>query len=121
MKGVYAEADNMLAGVIVAAQRAGKDPSKLVLVGSNCSIEGVKAIEAGQQYGTVLQSPVDDGLYAAKAVIDFLDGKTLEKNHLPSSSGNHEDKRLRVQRRSWPLTARDIYNGASSNSHFQPP
>jgi ribose transport system substrate-binding protein len=82
VKGVYAEADNMLAGVIVAAQRAGKDPSKLVLVGSNCSIEGVKAIEAGQQYGTVLQSPVDDGLYAAKAVVDFLDGKTLEKNHL---------------------------------------
>ena len=68
IKGVYAEADNMLAGVIVAAQRAGKDPAKLVLVGSNCSVEGVKAIGDGTQYGTVLQSPIDDGEYAAKAV-----------------------------------------------------
>lgn len=79
VKGVYAEADNMLAGVIIAAQRAGKDPSKLVLVGSNCSIEGVKAIEEGTQYGTVLQSPVEDGTYAAQAVADLLDGKPVEK------------------------------------------
>ena len=79
VKGVYAEADNMLAGVIIAAQRAGRDPSKLVLVGSNCSIEGVKAIEEGVQYGTVLQSPVEDGTYAAQAVADLLDGKPVEK------------------------------------------
>lgn len=84
IKGVYAQADNMLAGVIVAAQRAGIDPSKLVLVGSNCSIEGVTAIEAGTQYASVLQSPIDDGAYAAKAVIDILDGKKVEKtNFLP--------------------------------------
>jgi len=79
IKGVYAQADNMLAGVIVAAQRANIDPSKLVLVGSNCSIEGVTAIEAGTQYASVLQSPIDDGKYAAKAVADLLDGKTGEK------------------------------------------
>jgi ribose transport system substrate-binding protein len=84
IKGVYAEADNMLAGVIVAAQRAGKDPSKLVLVGSNCSVEGVKAITDGTQYGTVLQSPIDDGEYAAKAVVDLLDGKPGDKTrYLP--------------------------------------
>ena len=75
VKGVYAQADNMLAGVIVAAQRAGLDPSKVVLVGSNCSIEGVHAISAGTQYATVLQSPVDDGRYAAEAVVDLLNGK----------------------------------------------
>ena len=79
IKGVYAEADNMLAGVIVAAQRAGLDPSKLVLVGSNCSIEGVNGIKAGTQYATVLQSPVDDGNYAAQAVADLLDGKPVPK------------------------------------------
>lgn len=84
VKGVYAQADNMLAGVIVAAQRAGIDPAKLVLVGSNCSIEGVTAINAGTQYATVLQSPIDDGQYAAKAVADLLDGKKVEKfNFLP--------------------------------------
>lgn len=86
VKGVYAQADNMAAGVIVAAQRAGKDPSKLVIVGSNCSIEGVKAIEEGRQYATVLQSPIDDGEYAVKAVVDLLDGKAVEKTRfLPST------------------------------------
>lgn len=79
VKGVYAQADNMLAGVIVAAQRAGIDPASLVLVGSNCSIEGVTAIEAGTQYASVLQSPIDDGRYAAEAVIDLLNGETVEK------------------------------------------
>ncbi|MCB8883580.1 sugar ABC transporter substrate-binding protein [Acidisoma cellulosilytica] len=79
IKGVYAEADNMLAGVIVAAQRAGLDPKTLVLVGSNCSVEGVNAITAGTQYATVLQSPIDDGNYAAQAVADLLDGKSVPK------------------------------------------
>jgi ribose transport system substrate-binding protein len=79
VKGVYAQADNMMSGVIVAAKRAGIDPSKLVLVGSNCSIEGVNQIKDGTQYATVLQSPVDDGKYAAKAVVDLLDGKKVEK------------------------------------------
>lgn len=84
VKGVYAQADNMMAGVIVAAQRAGLDPSKLVLVGSNCTVEGVNAIKAGTQYATVLQSPVDDGAFAAKAMSDLLDGKKLEKDiYLP--------------------------------------
>jgi ribose transport system substrate-binding protein len=84
VKGVYAQADNMMSGVIVAAKRAGIDPSKLVLVGSNCSIEGVNQIKDGTQYATVLQSPIDDGKYAAKAVIDLLDGKKVEKNiYLP--------------------------------------
>lgn len=80
IQGVYAQADDMLAGVIVAAQDAGLDPGELVLVGSNCTIEGVEAIEAGIQYASVLQSPIDDGHYAAQAVADVLDGKTLEKD-----------------------------------------
>ena len=84
VKGVYAQNDTMMAGVIVAAQRAGLDPSKLVLVGSNCTTEGVTAIKAGTQYATVLQSPVDDGAFAAKAMGDLLDGKKLEKTlYLP--------------------------------------
>ncbi|WP_246725842.1 sugar ABC transporter substrate-binding protein [Rhizobium lusitanum] len=79
VKGVYAQADNMMSGVIVAAKRAGIDPAKLVLVGSNCSIEGVNQIKDGTQYATVLQSPIDDGKYAAKAVVDLLDRKPVEK------------------------------------------
>ncbi len=92
VNGVYAQADNMLAGVIVAAQRAGLDPSKLVLVGSNCSIEGVHAISAGTQYATVLQSPVDDGRYAADAVTDLLDGKKVDPvRYLPNPGVTKEN------------------------------
>ncbi|TBC54732.1 ATP-binding cassette domain-containing protein [Rhizobium leguminosarum] len=40
---------------------------------------GITAIENGTQYASVLQSPIDDGVYAAQAVADVLDGKTVEK------------------------------------------
>ncbi|RWR34666.1 LacI family transcriptional regulator [Sinirhodobacter populi] len=77
VQGVYAQADNMMTGVITAAQRAGIDVEKLVLVGQDCSIDGVRNIESGAQYGSVLFSPVGDGEYAARAVIDILDGKEV--------------------------------------------
>lgn len=78
VNGVYAQADNMLAGVIVAAQRAGIEPSSLTLVGSNCSIEGVTAIEEGTQYASVLQSPIDDGRVAAEATVALLNGESVD-------------------------------------------
>ncbi len=85
VRGVYAQADNMLAGVITAAERAELDPADLVLVGSNCSIEGVTAIEEGQQYASVLQSPVDDGREAANAVIALLNGEDVDAEiYLPN-------------------------------------
>lgn len=85
IKGLYAQAGNMQAGVIVAAQRANIDPSKLVLGGSNCSIEGVTAIEAGTQCASVLQSPIDDGQYAAKAGADPLHGKSGREDAVPAA------------------------------------
>jgi ribose transport system substrate-binding protein len=80
LRGIYAQADNMLAGAIVAADRAGLKSADLAMVGSNCSIEGYTNIEKGVQYASVLQSPIEDGEYAAKAVIDVLSGKSVEKN-----------------------------------------
>lgn len=84
VQGVYAQADNMLAGVIAAAERGGIDLADMVLVGSNCSIEGVTAIMAGTQYASVLQSPIDDGALAPRTVADLLDGKRLPREiYLP--------------------------------------
>ena len=80
LRGIYAQADNMLAGAIVAADRAGLKSADLAMVGSNCSMEGYTNIEKGVQYASVLQSPIEDGEFAAKAVIDVLDGKSVEKN-----------------------------------------
>ena len=78
----------MLAGVIVAAQRAGMDPKTLVLVGHNCSVEGVAALENGTQYASVLQSPIENGTYAAKAVANLLDGAAPARRDLPAASND---------------------------------
>jgi ribose transport system substrate-binding protein len=79
LQGVYAEADNMLAGALTAAKRA--NLTKLVSVGSNCSIEGYTNIGAGTQYATVLQSPIEDGQLAAETLIKVLEGESVEKEN----------------------------------------
>ncbi len=79
IKGMYSEADNMMAGAIVAARRQGIDLSKMVMVGHNCSIEGYRNILDGTQYATVLQSPFADAELAAKATTDVLAGRDVAK------------------------------------------
>jgi len=84
IRGVYAQDDAMMAGVVVAARRAGIDPKSLVLVGHNCTDLGVAMIEAGDQYASVLQSPIDDGRYAVEAALALLRGETVQKvRYLP--------------------------------------
>lgn len=78
IKGMYSEADNMMAGALVAAQRQGIDPTKLVMVGHNCSIEGYTNITAGSQYATVLQSPIEDADLAAHATENILAGRPVK-------------------------------------------
>jgi ribose transport system substrate-binding protein len=80
IKGVYAQADNMLAGSLAALTRAKVNPASVVTVGSNCSIEGYNAIGQGNQYGTVLQSPIADGEAAAQALIKLLGG--VSQDHI---------------------------------------
>lgn len=75
VRGVYAEYDVMLQGVVTAAERLGMDPSKLVLVGHGCDAPGVAAIEAGKAYATIEQSPLDDGAYAARAAAALASGE----------------------------------------------
>lgn len=83
--GVYAQADNMAAGVITSARRKGLTPSRLVIVGGNCQPEGLRNIRSGDQYSSVLQSPLDDGRLAAEAVVNVLSGRTQEHNdYLPA-------------------------------------
>ena len=78
--GVFAQADNMLAGALVAAERAGYRPgTDLVAVGSDCTVEGYTNISAGKQYGTNLQDPVVDGKAVAQATTNVLEGKPVEK------------------------------------------
>ena len=79
VQGVYAPTTCSRASSSRRSAR-GSTPKSLVLVGHNCSIEGVTALENGTQYATVLQSPIDDGIYAAQAVANLLDGEEVEKS-----------------------------------------
>ena len=81
VQGMYAQADNMLAGALTAAQRAGFTDKDLVTVGSNCSIEGYTNIEKGTQTATVLQSPIEDGRLAGETLVKVLNGEKVEKEN----------------------------------------
>ncbi|ALR15662.1 MULTISPECIES: sugar ABC transporter substrate-binding protein [Vibrio] len=79
VEGVYAVEDLMMAGVIVAAERANIDASKLALVGVGCEVPGYKNIKAGIQYATVLSDAYSDAKYAVDAAVKLLDGEKLDK------------------------------------------
>jgi len=79
VQGIYAHEDAMMAGAIVAAERAGLDPTKLATVGIGCEPIGVSLLKSGKMYGTVKQSPVDEARYAIDSVVAYLDGQPLEK------------------------------------------
>jgi ribose transport system substrate-binding protein len=76
--GVYGEADNMVAGIITAADRAGYKPGKnLVVVGSDCTIDGYNNIKNGSQYASNLQDPAKDGQNVADATLAVLRGQSV--------------------------------------------
>jgi ribose transport system substrate-binding protein len=92
IKGVYAQEDAMIAGAIVAAERAGLDPSKMAMVGTGCEPVGADLLKSGKLYGTVLQSPMDEARYAIDGVVQLLDGKKLEKvKYVPMPTVTRQD------------------------------
>ncbi|RKP57765.1 sugar ABC transporter substrate-binding protein [Pararobbsia silviterrae] len=85
VKGVFAENDAELRGVVTAAERLGLDPSKLVLVGLGCDAPVVDLIVAGKAYATIDQSPVEDGAMAARAAKTLATGGTPKAiDYLPN-------------------------------------
>ncbi|MBT9383568.1 sugar ABC transporter substrate-binding protein [Pseudooceanicola sp. CBS1P-1] len=81
IKGVYAAEDIMMQGVLIAAERAGMDPTKMAMIGGGCEPVGIQNIKSGKQYGTVLQSPVDEATYAVQSLTDYFNGKEMAKSH----------------------------------------
>lgn len=69
----------MMAGAVVAAERAGLNPSKMAMVGVGCEPIGVSLIKSGKMYGTVKQLPIDEAGYAIDRVVALLDGKSLQR------------------------------------------
>lgn len=70
--GVYAGDDNMGVGALNAAKAAGRDG--IIFVGATNFAVGYEAMERGEYWGSIYQSPVDDAEAALKTAIDVLKG-----------------------------------------------
>jgi ribose transport system substrate-binding protein len=73
--GVYAGDDNMGVGALNAARAAGRDG--IIFVGATNFAVGYEAMEAGDYWGSIYQSPVDDAEAALQTAIDVLSGEEV--------------------------------------------
>jgi ribose transport system substrate-binding protein len=73
--GVYAGDDNMGVGALNAAKAAGRDG--IIFVGATNFAVGYEAMERGEYWGSIYQSPVDDAEAALKTAIETLEGEDL--------------------------------------------
>jgi len=73
--GVYAGDDNMGVGALNAAKAAGREG--IIFVGATNFAVGYEAMERGEYWGSIYQSPVDDAQAALQTAIDVLDGKDV--------------------------------------------
>ena len=73
--GVYAGDDNMGVGALNAARAANREG--IIFVGATNFAVGYEAMAAGEYWGSIYQSPVDDAEAALKTAIDVLSGKDV--------------------------------------------
>ncbi|MGC9368204.1 MAG: sugar ABC transporter substrate-binding protein [Paracoccaceae bacterium] len=73
--GVYAGDDNMGVGALNAAKAAGRNG--IIFVGATNFAVGYEAMERGEYWGSIYQSPVDDAEAALQTAIDVLEGKDV--------------------------------------------
>jgi ribose transport system substrate-binding protein len=73
--GVYSGDDNMGVGALNAAKAAGRDG--IVFVGATNFAVGYEAMDRGEYWGSIYQSPVDDAEAALQTAIDVLEGEDV--------------------------------------------
>ena len=73
--GVYAGDDNMGVGALNAAKAAGRDG--IIFVGATNFSVGYEAMDRGEYWGSIYQSPVDDAEAALQTAIDVLNGEEV--------------------------------------------
>lgn len=76
--GVYSGDDNMGVGALNAAKDAGR-AEEIVFIGATNFAVGYDAIERGEYFGSIYQSPVDDAEAALKTALDVLSGEEVPK------------------------------------------
>jgi ribose transport system substrate-binding protein len=73
--GVYAGDDNMGVGALNAAKAAGREG--IIFAGATNFAVGYEAMERGEYWGSIYQSPVDDAQAALQTALDVLEGKDV--------------------------------------------
>ena len=76
--GVYSGDDNMGVGALNAAKAAGR-AEDIAFIGATNFAVGYEAMERGEYYGSIYQSPVDDAEAALQTALDVLAGKEVPK------------------------------------------
>ena len=74
--GVYAGDDNMGVGALNAAKAANR-AADITFVGATNFSVGYDAMEAGEYWGSIYQSPVDDAHASLQTAIDVLSGQEV--------------------------------------------
>jgi ABC-type sugar transport system substrate-binding protein len=81
LQAMYGMADYMAVPIVTAAKQAGIPVGikhdGLVITGSNCFKIGIKAIKAGELYGTATEDPGTISLEAARYGAALLEGKSV--------------------------------------------
>jgi ribose transport system substrate-binding protein len=73
--GVYSGDDNMGVGALNAAKAAGREG--IIFVGATNFAVGYEAMERGEYWGSIYQSPVDDAEAALQTALDVLAGEDV--------------------------------------------
>ena len=93
-------ADNMAIGIIQGAKQAGVPvgvaKKGLIVTGSNCLAVGIKAIKAGQEYGTGTQAPQVEAALAVKVGTQILNGAEAPEGLLRQGAAHHQGERREV-------------------------
>ena len=74
--GVYSGDDNMGVGALNAA-KASKRAGDIAFIGATNFSVGYEAMERGEYYGSIYQSPVDDAINALKTAISVVKGEEV--------------------------------------------
>ena len=84
IKGVFSHNDEMIRGVVSALRQTNKlippgDPAHITLVGLDGTPLALQRIREGTQDATVEQSPIAMGSFIFDQILNYFDGKPVEK------------------------------------------
>ncbi len=79
VNGIFAPCEPVTIGVMLALKDAGKAGGKVKLVGFDAGSRSVEGLKKGDVQGLVVQNPMRMGYLGVMTVIDYLNGKKIEK------------------------------------------